>query len=350
MSETNQPIDSKSLQILDAALQRGITLTPSVPAEELLSKMRFGPREHQRLTDTFRNPPPATEWLTDPWLARYLPFVLRWQDSSVEDPGRTRALQRLLEGEADSRRWRWTPWIYPSHIFMAAIVLAILLATTIVPMFKQIFLDFDLRLPAPTRWLIWISDAITLHPISSIGTVIAALSFLGLARIVPLWIADRIPAGSMLSTLRSGSQRHVLGMARWTGSLAEMLQLGIPIPQAIAMAGILSGQRSLEMQSMRLAQESAIAGEVDKSSSSTVYRTLPFSPVAMNALHYPDSQKRVALLRGLSDLYWDRMMISSRGSAAWIAPLAVVLTGAFVAFVVIALFLPLISLITSLSG
>lgn len=344
------PIDSTSLDILDAALRRSITLTQSFPEEELLAKMQSGPKDLLRLTNALRDPPPAAMWLRDPVLARHLPIVLRLQDASIDDPGRSGSLQRLLVGEADSRRWRWTPWVYPSIILMAAILVAILLGTTVVPTFKEMFLDFDLRLPAPTRWLIWMSDCMILHPVWSIGAVITLLGLFALTRIGMLWIEDKIPSDSILSFLLSGSRRQLRGMARWTGSLAEMLRLGIPIPQAIALAGMLSGQRSLEMQSMQLAQESANGREVGVSSRSNVRRTWSLSPVAMAALQYPDSEKRVALLRSLSDLYWNRWVVPSRASAGWIAPLAVVFVGAIVAFVVIALFMPLISLVTSLSS
>jgi hypothetical protein len=350
VSGNNLPIDSKCLEILDAALRHSITLTQSYPAEELLAKMQSGPKDLLRLTDALRDPPPAAMWLQDSFLARHLPIVLRLQDASSDDPGRSGSLQRLLFGEIDCRRWRWTRWVYPSIILVAAILVAILLGTTIVPTFKEMFLDFDLRLPAPTRWLIWMSDCMILHPVWSIGAVIALLGLFALTRIGMLWIEDRIPSDSILSFLLSGSRRQLRGMARWTGSLAEMLRLGIPIPQAIRLAGMLSGQRSLEMQSMRLAQESANGREIGVSSRSNVRRTWSISPVAMAALQYPDSDKRIALLRTLSDLYWNRLAVPSRASAGWIAPLAVVLVGTIVAFVAIALFMPLISLVTSLSS
>jgi len=98
-----------------------------------------------------------------------------------------------------------------------------------------------------------------------------------------------------------------------------------------------------------LAQESENARAAGVSSQSSVKHTWSFSPVAMAALQYPDSTKRVALLRSLSDLYWNRLRVPSRASAGWIGPITVVLVGLFVAFVVIALFMPLISLVTSLS-
>ncbi len=349
MSGTNLPIDSMSLEILDAALRRSIHLTQSFPAEELLAKMQSRPKDLQRLADSLRDPPSAAMWLKDPQLARYLPFVLRLQDTSIDDPGRSGALQRLLLGETDGRGWRGTRWVSPSTMFMAAILAAILFGTTIVPIFKHMFLEFELRLPEPTRWLFWMSDSITLHPIRSIGAVIALLSLLSLLRIGMRWIEDKISIGSMLPTVVSGSRRQLMGMARWTGSLAEMLRLGIPVPQSIVLAGMLSGQRALQMQSMRLAQESENARAAGVSSQSSVKHTWSFSPVAMAALQYPDSTKRVALLRSLSDLYWNRLRVPSRASAGWIGPITVVLVGLFVAFVVIALFMPLISLVTSLS-
>ncbi|MCU0709361.1 MAG: hypothetical protein MUF23_13815 [Pirellula sp.] len=337
MSETDLPIDSKCLEVLDAALRRSTQLSQILPDKERESTMRSGQSELQRLAESLRNPPPATMWLKDPVLAKYLPIVLRLQDTSIDDPGRSGSMQRLLMGDAGDRPWRWTPWIYPAAVFISALLVAILLGTTIVPTFKQMFLEFDLMLPAATKWLIWGSDSITQHPIESMVSVIVLLTLLGLGVISAGWIADRLPSGSILARLLSGSRSQVMGMARWTGSLAEMLHLGMPMSQAVVLAGMLSGKSSLELQSIRLAQ-----GESN--------RAYGLSPVALAALNCDDSQKRVALLRSLSDLYWNRITRRTRASAGWIAPIAVVIVGAFVAFVVIALFMPLVSLITSLSS
>jgi type IV pilus assembly protein PilC len=345
MSRTDASIDLKSLEILDAAIRRNSPLTQFLPTEEILCQIQSGRAEMQRLADALRDPPPVAMWLKDPVLAKYLPIVLRLQDGSIDDPGRAEAMQRLLTGETNDRAWKWTPWIYPSVVVLATFLVAILLGTTIVPTFKQMFLEFGLRLPAATKWLIWLSDSFILHPIESIGVVIGLMALLGLARFGLRWIEDRIPSETSLADLLSGSRRQVMGMARWTGSLAEMLQLGIPMPQAIALAGTLSGKRSLETQSIRLAHRTQ-----NGQTKGRPVRALGFSPVAIAALQYPDSRKRVALLRSLSDLYWNRAMNRSRASAGWIAPTAVVFIGAFVAFVVLALFMPLLSLVTSLSG
>lgn len=345
MSRTDLSIDLKSLEILDAALRRNAPLAQFLPTQEVLFQIQSGRTELRRLADALRDPPPVAMWLKDPVLAKYLPIVLRLQDGSIDDSGRAGAMQRLLNGEANDRDWKGSPWIYPSVVFLATFVVAILLVTNIVPTFKQMFLEFGLRLPAATKCLIWLSDSFLLHPIESIGVVLGLLALLGLARFSLRWIEDRIPSETSLADLLSGSRRHVMGMARWTGSLAEMLQLGIPMPQAIALAGTLSGESSLETQSTRLAHRT----QNGKAKGRPV-RALGFSPVAIAALQCPDSRKRVTILRSLSDLYWSRVMSRSRASAGWIAPTAVVFIGAFVAFVVLALFMPLLSLVTSLSG
>jgi type IV pilus assembly protein PilC len=246
-------------------------------------------------------------------------------------------MQRMLMGDTTDRQWKWMPWIYPVMIFAAAFAVAILLGITIVPTFKQMFLEFGLMLPAATKWLIWGSDSMILHPIESIVTVMVALALIGLIWFGARWIADRLPCESRIARVLAGSRGQVRGMARWTGGLAEMLQLGIPLPQAVTLAGMLSGQRSLESQSMRLAHGESM-------------RATGISPVAIAALQCDDSHQRVALLRSLSDLYWNRVAKRTHMSAGWIAPIAVVFAGAFVAFVVIALFMPLISLVSSLSS
>jgi hypothetical protein len=337
VSGINPPIDPKCLEILDAALRRNTPLTQWLPEQELESTFRSEQSDLRRLVDSLRNPPPAAMWLKDPMLAKYLPIVLRLQDTSVDDPGRSGSMQRMLMGDTTDRQWKWMPWIYPAIIFAAAIAVAILLGITIVPTFKQMFLEFDLRLPPATKWLIWGSDSMILHPIESIVMVIVALALIGLAWFGARWIADRLPSESRLARMLAGSRGQVRGMARWTGGLAEMLRLGMPLPQAVTLAGMLSGQRSLESQSLGLANGDSM-------------RTTGISPVAMAALQCNDSDQRVAMLRSLSDLYWNRVTRRTRMSAGWIAPIAVVIAGAFVAFVVIALFMPLISLVSSLSS
>ena len=77
----------------------------------------------------------------------------------------------------------------------------------------------------------------------------------------------------------------------------------------------------------------------------------PLTATVLHALNAGISTPaRIRLLREISNCYADRVRIRLSWTRGFIEPVSILIVGALVAVVVIALFLPLVSLINALSG
>lgn len=304
-------------------------------------------RSVEKLMESLRLKYPAHRWLQDPTLSASLLLVLRASESpqSLEflEPW-YRLIVHARQGiGAELRRF-----LYPFVLLVLTLGLFFFLATMVVPVFQEMFLDFGLRIPQPTAALF----ALTHFAISA-PWVIIALALFGFAALPwlrPSWsrVLDSLEFLPFVSYFRSGSRRGLLAMARWSGTLGELLAIDVPESQAILTAGIASGHQYLRMRSESMAmnaQKMPDASWVSRTESSA------FSAVAIQALDLRREGKNVIpLFRELADSYTIRYCQRMNRSMGWMGPVFILFIGGLVLFMIFALFLPLTSLIVSLSA
>jgi type IV pilus assembly protein PilC len=232
---------------------------------------------------------------------------------------------------------------YPVFLLCFGGIVLVFLVVLVVPTFDKMFLEFGLRLPAPTKFLIWISRQLTSHLPRTLIALVAAVS-LGFIS-VRLWLRYALST-RLLGMFTSGNSANVTAMARFTGSLAELLSIDAPLPDALKIAGLACKHPHFRVAADRLARELAIPGA-----------SLLSSPCAHNfpatmrhALGDGRSGKpNIPLLRELSRMYSERARTRINWSTSILGPVSLIGLGILVGFVVIALFMPLVSLVTSLS-
>jgi type IV pilus assembly protein PilC len=143
----------------------------------------------------------------------------------------------------------------------------------------------------------------------------------------------------------SGNSSNVSAMSSLTGQLAELLQIGVSRPDAIWIAGHGCENYYFKKAAEQLARD---AYSQDRPlSDSPAARTFPANVIL--ALDVGDGRPSIGLLRELSAMYAQRVYRRVDWSTGAVAQISIVLLGAIVAFLVIALFLPLVTLISGLS-
>lgn len=140
---------------------------------------------------------------------------------------------------------------YPLTVAGIAVSISIAMLGWVVPAFGELFAGFDAPLPAATRYVLRLSQALHSHG----RTALAALSGSALL----LWLLARVHASTRLALARLGQHVPLLGplrrdraLARWAGSLACLLASHVPLLEAINAVHGLGGDPRLDAASAQL--------------------------------------------------------------------------------------------------
>jgi type II secretory pathway component PulF len=261
------------------------------------------------------------------------------------------ALEELLEHHRKMRDIRWTvisAVIYPLLVIGLATLVFLFLMLDIVPIFGKMFDEFELDVPAPTWGLIRVSDACVALTLGEqkwllFGVVLMTVMALLLIRFV---------AGS-------GGWRRFLGtsplfgpIVTWSGAAAFAQMLGvlldydIPLPRALELTSDAVRDGNVREACRRMA-----VGVADGQSMAHLLeegRHLPATlvPFVRSGEQHGDL---AGALKLASQVFIERIGLRASLISSISPPIIFVFVGIGIAFCVISLFMPLITLIVGLS-
>jgi type IV pilus assembly protein PilC len=246
---------------------------------------------------------------------------------------------RLLERRA------WLNLLYPLLLLVAAAMITVFATFWVVPSFKEIFEDFGVQLPAVTVLIITISDLL----VNYTAPVLAAAAVVCVA----LWLGLRFFSGT------AGWRRFWFGvplmgtafksstMAWFTHLLALLTENNVPLPEALLLAADGTGDPLLRESCRRLVAASVARGEPF----ALVAHEIPVFPAMFVQTLSLEHQRNTlpAGLRALAEIFERQAEVRGGLAAVMLAPIVL---GGFlflVGFVVLAMFMPLVSLLNELS-
>ena len=338
-------IRPEHLRLIDDALEKRQGLISLLDAVGHEFSWIASSKNVRHVVDALNRGVTTEEFLNDGILAAWLPLLMAGRDSSTRETQHELVLS-MIKQESGRRRSHWLSLIYPIGLFSIVIVVLVLLSVSIIPKWRKIFSEFELKLPAPTLLVLGVSDVIVNRPILLIVVTFCSVGFAWLLyRVFPRSF-QYLQLSHLFGSYFSGSTSNVISMYRFSGTLAEMLSLGAPLYDALLVAGIASQRVHFRVRSEQLAVETKnqIKTFEESAVAHNFPRTLIFA-LSAGAAGAPS----VPLLRQLASIYGDRAQNRENLGTSFIGPLATLAIGLIVGFVVIALFMPLISLITSLS-
>jgi type IV pilus assembly protein PilC len=262
--------------------------------------------------------------------------------TATRDPGRIlREFVRESERALELQRQWWLTLSYPALLGGLALAVLSALSLFVIPVFRDIFGGFGLALPDFTKLVLTISDWIASGRILLVvGALLAAAILIWqLSRLLPAhvrhWCGDHLG-------MRWG---RATTLARFSQFAADLLEADLVTPQAVRLAGLATGNPPLQRAASRVAGDLEAGGDVSRPDSKSL--------LTATVLHALDGRvaapARIRLLREISACYAER----ARGRLSWtrgiVEPLAICAIGLVVGATVLALFLPLISLIHGLA-
>jgi type II secretory pathway component PulF len=298
----------RALLSLAAELERGSTL------EQCLAKCRGLPRE-------FRGAVAAANRS-----GAYSPLLVQW----------------LADRRAAKARWRSfiATFSYPALALALAIAVFLFFAVFVVPVFRRMYEEFGLKLPAFTLMTLGAAEAGS-RILFAMVTVTAVSA-----------VALRVVGGAVGWSLILTSM-PIIGLPWHWSSVAEALRMlgllvehRVPLPEALRLtAGALSDAyvaRQLRILSDRVEQGTSLTMSLVR------LRTLPLSIVPL--VRWGERHGELAEgLRAAAQMIEGRMNVRTDVLLQVIPPVLLIFVGAMALSMTVGLFLPLISLIQGLS-
>ena len=289
-------------------------------------------------------------------------------------------LQRLAEfkerAESLKRKVKGA-LIYPCVVITVAVGILTFIMLKIVPAFKTIFDDFELDLPAPTLMLINISNWV--------------VNWWFLIPLIPICIALLVKLIRKFKHGRFGWDLFVIKvpifgqlvekniLARTTRTLGTLVSSGVPILEALNITRLTSGnavfERMFGQVTDAIREGEAIAKPLKEHSQPPYHAVAAFfwfffvgGPVGI-LIYMAKAKQRIVsemvvnmvdvgeetgeldtMLYKVADNYDEEVSVITESLVSLMEPLIIVVLGLMVGFIVVSLFMPLVSLITNLSG
>ncbi len=255
-------------------------------------------------------------------------------------------LNRLAEFAEKSEKLKKkvkSAMIYPTFVIGVAVAVLTFLVTFIVPKFAEMFEDLDLELPWMTSFLITISDVFKKQWYIPISCVIGFVILIKLTRRTKQgkFYIDKL----LLRFPLVGMLISKISIARFTRTLGTLITSGVPILQALVIVKDTAGNEVIS-RAVEKVHDSIREGEsiVEPLRASKV-----FPPMVISMIDVGEETGALAeMLIKIADNYDEDVDAAVEGLTSLLEPFLIVFLALIVGFIVIAMFLPLISLLQQL--
>ena len=239
--------------------------------------------------------------------------------------------------------------VYPVVVVGFALAIVTGIMVKVIPKFKDIFFDFDVTLPDVTMVLIGVSDwFVHGRPpgwmVVMFGPVIAWLAF----KLIRSSKGGRYASDVVgVHVPLIGPMIRKAAVARFTRTLGTLISAGVPILEAINITRDTVGNE-VYARALQKVHDSIREGE---SFSGPLRQTRVCDSLVTNMIDVGEETGELdKMLMKVADNYEDELDVAVASLVSLLEPIMVVFLGGIVGFIVIALFMPLVELIQSVSG
>jgi type II secretory pathway component PulF len=250
-----------------------------------------------------------------------------------------RFTQQRLATQRISRRIR-AAMAYPILIVTILVPLLLFLSVYVIPMFAELYNEFDLDLPASTELILQTADQMP-GLIGGLLLVVIAVP-IALRLLGGRWLFHRFRTATPLI----GRLWMWSGQREFASMLASFLDECLPLTRAVAFTGDLLTDRNVANSCRRIGERL----ENGETLSSSLGHSINFDRALVAMAAWGESNAVLPdALRIASEVFDDRIEQHISLVRRLMPPIALITVGALMIFVLFGLFVPLVQLIESLS-
>lgn len=240
------------------------------------------------------------------------------------------------------RRSVWLSLAYPTLLFAMIVFVFALFSLRIVPPFVAIFRDFGMQLPAITQALLWVCN-----PTAGMGAILLLMLMVGVALFLSVsrpnttWAQEALYAVPIV-----GAMWKRYGLAEFARLMALSLDMEMPLPAALRLTADAVREADLKRACRRAAEriENGTSLTEAMAASGTFPRRLqPLVEWGQRTPALADS------FRAAAEMFEGEVGVQRTLLDVVILPIMLVVVVGYVGFFILALMLPLVTLISKLA-
>ena len=226
---------------------------------------------------------------------------------------------------------------YPVAIIAVAFIITAVIMIFVIPAFKQVFTSFGADLPAPTLFVMAVSDFFVQFWYLIFGVIGGGIyGFLeAWKRSLPVQIAmDRF----MLRLPVFGDLVRKSTIARWTRTCSTMFAAGVPLVEALDSVGGASGNYVYQIATKQIQQEVSTGTALTVAMTNTnVFPSMVIQMVSIGE----ETGALDAMLSKIADFYEAEVDDAVEALSSLMEPMIMVVLGTLIGGMVIAMYLPI---------
>jgi type IV pilus assembly protein PilC len=264
-----------------------------------------------------------------------------------------RRLSEFMEKAQRLKRRIIGAMIYPSVVILIAAAIVTGIMYFVIPKFQEIFADFDIELPGLTKWLIsasqWVAGQQDGQKVPGVLWIIMSpfliFFFFKLVRMTKFGRAVTDVIRLKIPVI--GGLIRKTAIARFTRTLGTLVAAGVPILEAITITRDTSGNYVFE-KALGKVHDSIREGETF---AKPLRESKVCDAIVVNMIDVGEETGDLdSMLMKVADNYDEEVDVAVASLLSLLEPFMVVILGGIVGTIVLALFLPLVSMIESVSS
>jgi type IV pilus assembly protein PilC len=267
----------------------------------------------------------------------YVAMVTAGESGGILESTLLRVADQLEKDDALRRQIK-AAMIYPGLIASFAGIVLIALVTFLVPVFEEIFKDFGGDLPPITKFTVWLSHMFTQRwyvlIAVAVGVVWSFRKWKSSDRGQVQW--DKL---KLKTPMKIGDIVQKVALARFSRTFSGLVAAGVPMLEAIDITGRTSGNKVVEL-AMEDVERSVKKGGTLSAPMRAAPQAFPVMVVQMIGVG-EETGALEQMLSKIADFYEDQVAASLKALTSILEPIMIMMVGAIVGFIVIAMYLPM---------
>jgi type IV pilus assembly protein PilC len=230
--------------------------------------------------------------------------------------------------------------IYPVAVMVVAFVVLAIIMLFVIPVFKDVFKSFGADLPAPTLFVIGMSEIFTKYWWAIFGFLGGGIYFF-----LESWKRSENMQRTMDRLLLKvpvfGDLVNKSSVARWTRTLSTMFAAGVPLVEALDSVGGASGNAVFKDATEQIQKDVSTGASLTASMQTT--GVFPVMVIQMCAIG-EESGSLDAMLGKAAEFYEDEVDEAVKGLSSLMEPFIIVILGVLIGGIVVSMYLPIFKL------